>query len=293
MKTQLESAIEQVQELRKNQTIVNSIKNNRLSAQLLPYEFYESNSIRDLLLVCIYRISQFRHTEPMKERISKEDWNVQAFLYFPQKFWIGIKWATWPDTEKMTRERRYLKEIGNIDGNAKQGFYLTESGVARAKRVWKEMSENLKNNGNLRRQETSESPYSKTENFQFLSPMKQSILKRFKANKYFTSWDEIQIPVELTLFELADIIGVPTTAKPSKFSNKIMNFVQDQGVLSTEGKEVEKARKFLILQAHYNSDILGRSKFIKTLKRATKDVNLLDLVTQLEGAKARRNLINA
>ena len=92
---------------------------------------YTEMDLHSLLLICISNIVA-NNEDCTFERLVYE-----CFTNFPKAFCL-FRYPQWPDSNKLDRPLRKLRERGLIVGSPKMGFLLTENGkhyVARAKKM--------------------------------------------------------------------------------------------------------------------------------------------------------------
>ncbi|MFH1656804.1 MAG: hypothetical protein ABH956_03515 [Candidatus Nealsonbacteria bacterium] len=85
------------------------------------YDLYKKISVSDLILFCIYSIDE-KNEKAEFERIVKE-----CFELFPNSFSL-LSISIWPDSRKLDRSLRALRNNKLIEGNPKTIFSLTKSG---------------------------------------------------------------------------------------------------------------------------------------------------------------------
>ncbi len=89
------------------------------------FNSYEKSPINDLILFCILSIQEKREKATF-ERLVKE-----CFTSFPKIFGLA-KYPKWPDTRKLDRPLRILRERKLVEGDPKTFFHLTQQGSKQA-----------------------------------------------------------------------------------------------------------------------------------------------------------------
>lgn len=89
-----------------------------------PEGIYSKAKIKDLILVALFEC---------KEEVSFEDLLMKCFSLFPGKFSLD-GYDENPDSRRLGRPLRLLREDGFVEGNPEDGFYLTGTGEKRASR---------------------------------------------------------------------------------------------------------------------------------------------------------------
>lgn len=82
---------------------------------------YKNKSINDLILFCIDSVSL------KKEKCSFERLTKECFSLFPKVFCLK-DFPQWPDTRKLDRPLRMLREKKLIKGGTQTSFSLTKQG---------------------------------------------------------------------------------------------------------------------------------------------------------------------
>ena len=96
----------------------------------LEEELYKKVSINDLILFGIFSVAE------SKKKCSFETLTHKCFTLFPKVFAIQ-KYPKWPDTRKLDRPLRTLRDEKMITGSPKNLFSLTKKGKKRALEVAK------------------------------------------------------------------------------------------------------------------------------------------------------------
>ncbi len=81
----------------------------------------------NLILFCVFSINE------KKEKCSFEKLVKECFSCFPQVFSLGS--YPWPDSRKLDRPLRYLKNKNFLNINFKKEFSLTKKGIKKAEEV--------------------------------------------------------------------------------------------------------------------------------------------------------------
>lgn len=85
---------------------------------------------QDLIILCFHLI-------PAQEKsCSFELLTAECFSRFPNKFSLK-NYPQWPDTRRLDRALRGLREEGKITGDPRRGFKLTKRGLKRAQEISK------------------------------------------------------------------------------------------------------------------------------------------------------------
>jgi hypothetical protein len=84
-------------------------------------ELYKSKPINDLILFSIYFITE------KKKKCTFENLTKECFSLFPKVFSFS-KYQKWPDSRKIDRPLRGLRNKKLIKGNPKTFFSLTKTG---------------------------------------------------------------------------------------------------------------------------------------------------------------------
>jgi len=84
-------------------------------------EVYKKLATSDLILFCIYQVNNSQENCTM-ERLVKE-----CFILFPKTFSFN-GFPQWPDSRKLDRPLRTLRNKKLIKGDPKNKFFLTEIG---------------------------------------------------------------------------------------------------------------------------------------------------------------------
>ncbi len=80
-----------------------------------------------LILFCVFSINE-RKDECSFEKLVKECFNC-----FPEVFSLGS--YSWPDSRKLDRPLRYLRNKNFLKSNSKKEFNLTKKGIKKAEEV--------------------------------------------------------------------------------------------------------------------------------------------------------------
>ncbi len=91
----------------------------------------QKTSINDLIVLALYLL------EKKKENIGFEKLLEKCFKLAPQL--ISFKEHNWPDSRKLSRPLRSLREERLIQGNPKTSFSLTKKGKEEALRIKKKL----------------------------------------------------------------------------------------------------------------------------------------------------------
>lgn len=91
---------------------------------------FDKTSINDLILFSIYSVIVNNEICSF-ERLLKE-----CFTLFPEKFGFN-RYPLWPDSRKLDRPLRNLKEEKLIKGGPKTEFFLTQEGKEKAQQITK------------------------------------------------------------------------------------------------------------------------------------------------------------
>jgi len=89
------------------------------------FDYSGEAPINDLILFCILNIQEKREKATF-ERLVKE-----CFTSFPKIFGLA-KYPKWPDTRKLDRPLRILRERKLVEGDPKTFFILTHQGSKQA-----------------------------------------------------------------------------------------------------------------------------------------------------------------
>ena len=89
-----------------------------------PWEVYRRIKVGDLILASLYLLGD-------EKEITFEKLLIQAFQAFPQKFNFNIQ-TKWPDSRKLDRPLRSLRERKMIRGSSQATISLTNLGRKRA-----------------------------------------------------------------------------------------------------------------------------------------------------------------
>ena len=244
----LETAIKEIEFHLHSDKMKKSLQKNNIFFAKIEYVNYQNTTVKDMLIASLLKLAQFRENDPMKARISVEDWNMQAFVLFPIRFCISLRWAFLPDTRKFSRVQRKIKEEGLIFGHPKFGFSVSRPGIKLATEVLNQI------------QNLIEKPTAYTQNSDYktikntLTTFEKEVSKKLLKNAYFLAWNEKELPTDLALHELGEIIGIPTGSPLKKYSQKIIELIQKDGALDSGSKEFIKARKFLLLQVCFHHE---------------------------------------
>jgi hypothetical protein len=92
-----------------------------------PEEVYKKESVNDLILI------SFFYLENSGQKIIFEELLGKCFDFFPKKFNF-LKHLGWPDSRKLDRPLRILRERGMIK-NERNVFSLTKKGRKRAMEI--------------------------------------------------------------------------------------------------------------------------------------------------------------
>ena len=260
MSKEVDEFLDDINQLQDHRVIKNLISKNRISGEKISFAKYNSLSRTDLLLVSITILNKFRKDSP-KTKVSVEEWVIQAHNLFPLSFYFSLKWPIWPHVEKIGRVQRILRGKGYVKGSPKLGYSLTNAGLKKATSIANYIY--------------SASSLGSTDNLKLKgSASELQAIAKFVESSYFVSWDELSSPVELSLNEIADLIRIPAGSKSVKFANKILSLVQEGGDLSIDIPEIRKARKFLVIQANYQTGLLGTTEYKNSLKKITNSLDL-------------------
>jgi hypothetical protein len=93
-------------------------------------EVYKKLGINDLILFCIYSVNEKEETCSM-ERLVKE-----CFTLFPKAFCFN-NFPQWPDSRKLDRPLRLLRNRKLIKGDPQNKFFLTDVGKKSVKDIAK------------------------------------------------------------------------------------------------------------------------------------------------------------
>jgi hypothetical protein len=93
-------------------------------------EVYKKLATNDLILFCIYSVNNFQEDCTM-ERLVKE-----CFVLFPKAFSFN-NFPQWPDSRKLDRPLRALRNKKLIKGGPQNKFFLTDLGKKTIKDIAK------------------------------------------------------------------------------------------------------------------------------------------------------------
>ncbi len=92
-----------------------------------PKDIYNQAGIQELILAAFYNLQQTKPTS--FSRLLEE-----CFVLFPDRFSFQ-NYPQWPDSRKLDRPLRLLREEKLVDGSPEQGFSLTKQGKKKASQV--------------------------------------------------------------------------------------------------------------------------------------------------------------
>lgn len=95
---------------------------------------YKKIGINQLILFCVYSVN-LNHEECTFERLIKE-----CFILFPKAFSFP-KYAQWPDSRKLDRPLRSLRNKKLVKGDPGNFFTLTKNGAKEAKELAKALTQ--------------------------------------------------------------------------------------------------------------------------------------------------------
>ena len=98
---------------------------------------YTQMDLHSLILLCIGNITR-NNEDCTFERLVYE-----CFTNFPKAFCLS-RYPEWPDSNKLDRPLRTLRERGFVVGSPKLGFLLTEDGMHQAARVSRMLKHQVK-----------------------------------------------------------------------------------------------------------------------------------------------------
>jgi len=91
-------------------------------------ELYQNATIGSLIIFCIYSLAK------SKEKCSFERLVKECFDYFPAAFSFS-RFPQWPDSRKLDRPLRILRQEKIIKGGPGAQFSLTKPGLKRAEEI--------------------------------------------------------------------------------------------------------------------------------------------------------------
>jgi len=91
-------------------------------------ELYKQKSVNDLILFAIYSVST------RKEKCTFEKLMKECFTLFPRAFCFS-QYKKWPDSRKLDRPLRALRDKKLIKGDPKNYFSLTKNGKKSAEEI--------------------------------------------------------------------------------------------------------------------------------------------------------------
>lgn len=95
-----------------------------------PEGIYNRAKIKDLILVAL---SGFKNNP-----VEFEELLARCFKYFPNKFSF-TNHSQWPDSRRLDRTLRSLRDEGFLDGDPEQGYILKKKGQKKASAVSKSL----------------------------------------------------------------------------------------------------------------------------------------------------------
>lgn len=95
---------------------------------------FDKTSVNDLILFSIYSVVSSNETCTF-DRLIKE-----CFTLFPEAFGF-LRYPIWPDSRKLDRPLRTLRDEKLIKGDPKTEFFLTQGGKERAQEIGKALKQ--------------------------------------------------------------------------------------------------------------------------------------------------------